>query len=79
MPATLVLMRGRGGYRPGAVVKRERLRAAHRQFANLSVWSADPNVTRLSEQEGLHVTVLPGCWGDEQRTSPGTRSSPLRP
>jgi hypothetical protein len=66
VPAPLVLMRGRGDYRPGPVVKRERLRAAHRQFANLSVWSAAPNVPRLSEQEGIRVTVLPGYWGDVQ-------------
>ncbi|MEE1764381.1 hypothetical protein [Streptomyces sp. SP18BB07] len=66
VPSTLVLMRGRGDYRPGAVVKREQLRAAHRQFANLSVWSADPNLTRLSEQEGITTTVLPGYWGEVQ-------------
>lgn len=65
VPSTMVLMRCRGDYRPGAVVKRERLRAAHRQFANLSVWSADPNVTRLSEQEDIHVTMVPG-WVEEQ-------------
>ncbi|MGY4936149.1 phosphatase domain-containing protein [Streptomyces sp. 900116325] len=64
VPSTMVLMRCRGDYRPGAVVKRERLRAAHRQFADLSVWSADPNVTRLSEQEGIGVKPLPGYWGD---------------
>ncbi|GHH22237.1 hypothetical protein [Streptomyces lanatus] len=64
VPATLVLMRGRGDYRPGAVVKRERLRAAHRQFGNLTVWSADPGVNRLSEQEGIEVIPLPGYWGD---------------
>ncbi|WP_326724686.1 hypothetical protein OHT59_40425 [Streptomyces sp. NBC_00243] len=66
VPATLVLMRGRGDYRPGAVVKRERLRAAHRQFGSLTVWSADPSVTRLSEQEGIEVIPLPGYWGDTQ-------------
>lgn len=66
VPATLVLMRGRGDYRPGAVVKRERLRGAHRQFGSLTVWSADPSVTRLSEQEGITVTELPGYWGDTQ-------------
>ncbi|CAM5236932.1 2-iminoacetate synthase ThiH OS=Streptomyces griseomycini OX=66895 GN=FHS37_006648 PE=4 SV=1 [Streptomyces griseomycini] len=64
VPSTLVLMRGRGDYRPSAVVKRERLRAAHRQFPNLTVWSADPSVARLSEQEGITVTELPGYWGD---------------
>ncbi|MFK0279506.1 hypothetical protein ACIQVL_03395 [Streptomyces sp. NPDC090499] len=64
VPATLVLMRGRGDYRPSAVVKRERLRAAHRQFGNLTVWSADPSVNRLAEQEGLDVVPLPGYWGD---------------
>lgn len=66
VPATLVLMRGRGDYRPSAVVKRERLRAASRQFANLTVWSADPSVTRLTEREGISVKVLPGYWGDTQ-------------
>lgn len=64
VPATLVLMRGRGDYRPGAVVKRERLRAAHRQFGGLTVWSADPSVNRLSEQEGIDVVLLPDYWGD---------------
>ncbi|MFE9993494.1 hypothetical protein [Streptomyces avermitilis] len=49
-----------------AVVKRERLRATHRQFPNLRVWSADPSVTRLSTQEGITVTALPGYWADEQ-------------
>lgn len=64
VPTTLVLMRSRGDYRPGAVVKRERVRAAHRQFGNLTVWSADPSVNRLSEQEGIEVIPLPGYWGD---------------
>ncbi|MET7573365.1 hypothetical protein ABZT04_33445 [Streptomyces sp. NPDC005492] len=64
VPAALVLMRGRGDYRPSAVVKRERLRAAHRQFCSLTVWSADPSVNRLSEQEGIDVIPLPGYWGD---------------
>jgi hypothetical protein len=66
VPATLVLMRGRGDHRPSAVVKREGLRAAHHQFPSLAVWSADPSVARLSEQEGITVTVLPGYWADEQ-------------
>ncbi|MFE7072594.1 hypothetical protein ACFU96_21185 [Streptomyces sp. NPDC057620] len=66
VPATLALMRGRGDHRPTAVVKRERLRAAHRQFGCLTVWSADPSVTRLSEQEGIKVVPLPGYWGDTQ-------------
>ncbi|MFK0159174.1 hypothetical protein ACIQVK_44775 [Streptomyces sp. NPDC090493] len=64
VPATLLLMRGRTDYRPGAVVKRERLRAAHRQFGSLTVWSADPSVNRLSEQEGIDIVPLPGYWGD---------------
>ena len=64
VPATLVWMRGRGDYRPSAVVKRERLRAAHHQFGSLTVWSADPSVNRLSEQEGIDVIPLPGYWGD---------------
>jgi hypothetical protein len=59
-------MRSRHDYRPGAVVKRERLRAAHRQFGSLTVWSADPSVNRLSEQEGIDVVELPGYWGDTQ-------------
>ncbi|MFE4579375.1 HAD family hydrolase [Streptomyces chartreusis] len=66
VPATLLLMRGRTDYRPGAVVKRERLRAAYRQFGSLTVWSADPSVNRLSEQEGIDVVALPGYWGDTQ-------------
>ncbi|MFE5923171.1 hypothetical protein [Streptomyces sp. NPDC056468] len=64
VPATL--MRCRGDYRPGAAVKRERLRAAHRQFDSLTVCSADPSVTRLSEQEGIDVMPLPGYWGATQ-------------
>lgn len=64
VPATLLLMRGRADYRPSAVVKQERLRAAHRQFDSLTVWSADPSVNRLSEQEGIDVVPLPGYWGD---------------
>lgn len=64
VPATLLLMRGRTDFRPGAVVKRERLRAAHSQFGDLTVWSADPSVNRLSEQEGIDVVPLPGYWGD---------------
>jgi hypothetical protein len=66
VPAALLLMRDRTDYRPGAVVKRERLRAAHRQFGNLTVWSADPSVNRLSEQEGIDVVELPGYWGDTE-------------
>ncbi|MDI3102077.1 hypothetical protein QJ054_34130 [Streptomyces sp. AN-3] len=66
VPAALVLMRCRGDYRPGAVVKRERLRAAHRQFPSLTVWSADPSVTRLSAPDGIDVVELPGYWGDTQ-------------
>ncbi|MFJ4084923.1 hypothetical protein ACIP2Z_39020 [Streptomyces iakyrus] len=66
VPATLLLMRGRSDYRPGAVVKRERLRAAHRQFGSITVWSADPSVARLSEQDGIDVVPLPGYWGDTQ-------------
>ncbi|QFG13207.1 phosphatase [Streptomyces phage Gilgamesh] len=66
VPAAMVLMRCRGDYRPGAVVKRERLRAVHRQFPSLTVWSADPNVTRLSEPDGIDVVALPGYWGDTQ-------------
>ncbi|MEU9355042.1 hypothetical protein AB0D65_29610 [Streptomyces griseoloalbus] len=62
VPAALVLMRCRGDYRPGAVVKRERLRAAHRQFPSLTVWSADPSVTRLSAPDGMDVVELPGYW-----------------
>ncbi|GAA2439525.1 hypothetical protein [Streptomyces glaucus] len=64
VPSTLVLMRGRGDHRPSAVVKRERLRAAHRQFPHLSVWSADPGLAHLSEREGIPVTKLPGYWGN---------------
>ncbi|MEV8596115.1 hypothetical protein [Streptomyces sp. NPDC052012] len=64
VPATLVLMRGRGDYRPSAVVKRERLRAAHRQFGGFTLWSTDPSVNRLSEQEGIDVIPQPGYWGD---------------
>lgn len=66
VPASLVLMRGRGDYRPGAVVKRERLRAASRQFTDLTVWSADPSVTRLSEREGISVRQLPDYWAETQ-------------
>ncbi|MFD9394191.1 hypothetical protein ACFWBB_26665 [Streptomyces sp. NPDC060000] len=64
VPATLLLMRSRNDFRPGAVVKRERLRAAHFQFGHITVWSADPSVNRLSEQEGIDVVELPGYWGD---------------
>jgi hypothetical protein len=64
VPATLVLMRGRGDFRPAAVVKGERLRAARRQFAHLTVWSADPSVTRVTEQNDIDVHPLPGYWGD---------------
>ncbi|MFF9901283.1 hypothetical protein [Streptomyces longispororuber] len=66
VPASMLLMRCRNDYRPGAVVKRERLRAAHRRFSNLTVWSADPSVTRLSKQEGITVMELPGYWEDTQ-------------
>ncbi|MET8717379.1 hypothetical protein ABZV52_29885 [Streptomyces sp. NPDC004735] len=66
VPAALMLMRGRGDYRPSAVVKRERLVATRRQFAELTVWSADPSVNRVSEREGLRVQVLPDYWGDVQ-------------
>ena len=66
VPAALLLMRSRHDYRPSAVVKRERLRAAHRQFEGLTVWSADPSVARLSEQDGITVVPLPGYWGDTQ-------------
>lgn len=66
VPAALLLMRSRHDYRPGAVVKRERLRAAHRQYAGLTVWSADPSVVRLSEQDGIDVVPLPGYWGDTE-------------
>ncbi|WP_371605054.1 hypothetical protein OG345_42305 (plasmid) [Streptomyces sp. NBC_01220] len=66
VPATLVLMRGRGDYRPSAVVKRERLAAASRRYAELTVWSADPSVTRLSTRDGLFVTLLPGYWAETQ-------------
>ncbi|MGW4086930.1 phosphatase domain-containing protein [Streptomyces sp. NPDC004822] len=66
VPATLLLMRSRHDYRPSAVVKRERLRAAHRQFEALTVWSADPSVARLSEQDGIDVVPLPGYWADTQ-------------
>ncbi|MFE6639577.1 hypothetical protein ACFVFT_38315 [Streptomyces tendae] len=66
VPAATVLMRCRGDYRPGAVVKRERLRAARRQFPSLTVWSADPSVTRLSKPDGIDVVALPGYWGDTQ-------------
>lgn len=64
VPSTRVLMRGRGDYRPSAVVKLERLCIAHRQFPTLTVWSADPGLAHLSEQEGITVTKLPGYWGD---------------
>ncbi|MFB8120542.1 hypothetical protein ACFQ6U_13885 [Streptomyces sp. NPDC056465] len=64
VPARLLLMRSRNDFRPGAVVKRERLRAAHGQFGSLSVWSADPSVNRLSQREGIDVVELPGYWGD---------------
>ncbi|MFI5990236.1 hypothetical protein ACIBAC_00080 [Streptomyces sp. NPDC051362] len=64
VPATLVVMRGRGDFRPTAVVKGERLLAAARQFANLTVWSADPSVTRVSERNGIDVCPLPGYWGE---------------
>ncbi|MFD9190372.1 hypothetical protein ACFWCA_19340 [Streptomyces phaeochromogenes] len=64
VPATLVFMRGRGDHRPGAVVKRERLLAVHRQFTGLTVWSADPNVARLSEREGIDVKKLRGYWSE---------------
>ncbi|MFF8696209.1 hypothetical protein ACF08W_28760 [Streptomyces sp. NPDC015144] len=64
VPAALLLMRSRNDFRPSAVVKRERLRAAHYRFECLSVWSADPSVTRLSEQDGIDVVPLPGYWGD---------------
>ncbi|MEV8344590.1 hypothetical protein [Streptomyces niveus] len=64
MPATLLLMRSRNDFRPDAVVKRERLRAACQQFDSLTVWSADPSVNRLSEREGIDVVPLRGYWGD---------------
>jgi hypothetical protein len=64
MPSTLVMMRSRGDHRPSAVVKRERLRAVRRQFGSLTVWSADPSVNRLSEQDDIDVIPLPGYWGD---------------
>lgn len=66
VPATLVLMRSRADYRPSAVAKREQLRAVHRQFDSLTVWSADPSVARLAEQEGADVMLLPGYWGETQ-------------
>ncbi|MER6109347.1 HAD family hydrolase [Streptomyces hirsutus] len=66
VPGTLILMRSRGDYRPDAVMKRERLLAIRRQFTSLTVWSADPNVTRLSAREGIDVTELSGYWGDPQ-------------
>ncbi|MER7952065.1 hypothetical protein ABTY59_32205 [Streptomyces sp. NPDC096079] len=66
VPAAVLLMRCQGDYRPGAVVKRERLRAARRRFADLTVWSADPSVTRLSERDGIAVRELPGYWGETQ-------------
>ncbi|PNG22351.1 hypothetical protein [Streptomyces cahuitamycinicus] len=66
VPATLLLMRSRHDHRPGAVVKREQLRAAHHQFGSLTVWSADPSVNRLSEQDGIDVVELTGYWGDTQ-------------
>ncbi|MET9731986.1 hypothetical protein ABZZ79_15435 [Streptomyces sp. NPDC006458] len=66
VPAALLLMRSRNDFRPGAVVKRERLRAAHLQFGGLTVWSADPSLNRLSEQEGIDVIPLPGYWGEVQ-------------
>ncbi|WP_328491269.1 HAD family hydrolase [Streptomyces zaomyceticus] len=66
VPAAVLLMRCQGDYRPGAVVKRERLRAARRQFDDLTVWSADPSVTRLSERDGIAVRELPGYWGETQ-------------
>lgn len=65
VPSTLVMMRCRGDYRPGPVVKRERLRAARLRFAGFEVWSGDQNVARLLEQDGIDVTVVPG-WEDEQ-------------
>lgn len=61
---TMVLMRGRGDYRPSAVVKQEQLRASYCHFGQLTVWSADPSVARLSEQDGMDVVMLPGYWGD---------------
>ncbi|MFD5856083.1 HAD family hydrolase [Streptomyces chartreusis] len=64
VPATLLLMRSRNDYRPSAVVKREGLRAAQRQFEGLTVWSADPSVIRLSEQDGVDVVPLVGYWGE---------------
>jgi hypothetical protein len=64
VPANLVLMRGRGDFRPTAVVKGERLRAALRQFGGLTVWSADPSVARVSERDGIDVHALPGYWGE---------------
>ncbi|MFI8206764.1 hypothetical protein [Streptomyces sp. NPDC085937] len=66
VPTALLWMRSRHDYRPGAVVKRERLRAAHRQFDGLTVWSADPSVVRLSEQDGIDVVELPGYWGETE-------------
>jgi hypothetical protein len=64
VPATLVLMRGRGDFRPTAVVKGERLRAAAAKFGGLTVWSADPSVARISERDGIDVHALPGYWGE---------------
>jgi hypothetical protein len=77
VPSMLVQMRGRGDHRPSAVVKRERLIAAHSQFGGLTVWSADPSVARLSEREGINVMPLPGYWGEatlsEQARERGAR------
>lgn len=64
VPATLLLMRSRTDHRPSAVVKRERLRAARLQFSGLTVWTADPSVDRLSEQDGIDVVPLLGYWGE---------------
>ena len=64
VPTNLVLMRGRGDFRPSAVVKREKLRHVHHQFPSLTVWSDDPSVIRLSERDGMDVLALSGYWGE---------------
>ncbi|MGW0032999.1 hypothetical protein ACWDXD_24680 [Streptomyces sp. NPDC003314] len=66
VPASRLLMRNRQDYRPAAVVKRDRLRLARGLFDQVTVWSADPSVTRVLAREGFAVKELPGYWGDTQ-------------
>jgi hypothetical protein len=64
VPCTLVLMRGRGDFRPAAVVNGERLLSLSRQYGGLTVWSANPSIANVSARYGIDVHSLPGYWGE---------------